>query len=80
MRVMGLEEMRRHRLTLCQSVEFFAYRESQVGESSTSHYHTVPVRQDVTASHRTPSILSPHCSRRALKSMAEALGKVIKNA
>ena len=33
MRVMGLEAMRRHRLTLCQSVEFFAYRESQVGES-----------------------------------------------
>ena len=33
MRVMGLEEMRRHRLTLRQSVEFFAYRESQVGKS-----------------------------------------------
>ena len=33
MRVMGLEEMRRHRLTPCQSVEFFASRESQVGES-----------------------------------------------
>ena len=33
MRVMGLEAMRRHRLTPCQSVEFFAYRESQVGES-----------------------------------------------
>lgn len=75
MRVMGLEAMRRHRLTLCQSVEFFAYRESQVGESSTSHYRTVAVRQDTTAGRRTPSLLSPRCSRRALKSMAEALGK-----